>query len=40
LDIDELIGLDVELVREIEGVYKNKSVTAFLRWLLKEVINE
>jgi hypothetical protein len=40
LDIDELIGLDIELVREIERVYKNKSVTAFLRWLLKEVINE
>ena len=40
LDIDELIGLDIELVREIERVYKNKSVTAFLKWLLKKAIDE
>lgn len=40
LDINELSGLDIELVREIERVYKNKSVTAFLKWLLKEVVNE
>jgi len=33
LDMDELPGLDTELVREIARVYKKKSVTAFFKWL-------
>ncbi|MCP5107860.1 MAG: hypothetical protein GY950_31015 [bacterium] len=35
LDMDELPGLDIQLVREIERVYRKKSVTAFFKWLLK-----
>jgi hypothetical protein len=37
LDINELSGLDIELVREIERVYKNKSVTAFLKWYISRI---
>lgn len=33
LDMDELIGLDIELVKEIARVYRKKSVTAFSNWL-------
>ena len=33
LDMDELPGLDMELVREIARVYKKKSVTAFFKYL-------
>lgn len=33
IDIDELAEFDMELVKDIERVYKNKSVTSFLNWL-------
>lgn len=36
LDVYELAGLDIELVQEIERVYKKKSVTAFFNWLSRE----
>jgi len=35
LDMDELPGLDIGLIREIERVYHKKSVTAFFKWLQK-----
>jgi hypothetical protein len=35
LDMDELPGLDIELVQEIAKVYKKQSVTAFFKWLSK-----
>jgi hypothetical protein len=35
LDMDELPGFDIELVKEIVKVYKKKSVTAFFKWLNK-----
>jgi hypothetical protein len=35
MDMDELTGLDVELIREISHKYRKKSVTAFLKWALK-----
>lgn len=33
LDMDELTDLDIELVNEIQAVYRKKSVTALLDWL-------
>jgi hypothetical protein len=36
LDMDELPGLDIELVQEIAKVYKKKSVTAFFKWLSQD----
>jgi hypothetical protein len=36
LDVYELTGLDIELVREIERAYKKNSVTAFFKWLSRE----
>jgi hypothetical protein len=35
LDMDVLPELDTELVREIEQVYKKKSVSAFYKWLIR-----
>ena len=35
LDMDELPGLDIALIREIARVYKKKSVTAFYKWMMK-----
>lgn len=34
IDMDELTGLDKELVREISIRYRKKPVTAFYRWVL------
>jgi hypothetical protein len=35
LDMDELPGLDIDLISKIECVYRKKSVTAFFKWLLR-----
>lgn len=36
LDMDELPGFDIELVKEIAKVYKKKSVTSFFKWLSQD----
>ncbi|MCP5051892.1 MAG: hypothetical protein GY940_32290 [bacterium] len=35
LDMDELTGLDMELVETIASAYKKESVTSFYKWLNK-----